>query len=383
MSKRGNSEGGIYQRTSDDRWVGAVHLGWADGKRQRKVIYGRTRTEVAEKMKRLLSDQQQQMPLQSNERLTVGTFLTSWLEDTAKPSVRASTFESYSSHIAKHIIPNVGTVQLTKLTPQHVEKMMATIMKNKLSARTAAHARAILRGALADAVKWGMVARNAAALADPPRVVAPEIVTLTPDEARKFVEGIRSHPEHALYLVTLACGLRLGEVTGLAWQDVDLDAGTVRVRQTLGRGSGEFRIGEPKSRTSRRQLALPEAVVEALKARKTAQKTDKLKAGDVWRNDWDLVFTTAIGEPLNPSSLTRRFRLLLASLKLPQMRFHDLRHSCASLLIAEGVHPRLIMETLGHSQISVTMNLYGHVAPVVQREVADRMGGILAARETA
>ncbi len=185
------------------------------------------------------------------------------------------------------------------------------------------------------------------------------------------------HREAALYIVALACGLRLGEITGLAWQDVDLAAGTLRVRRTLGRRSGEFVIGEPKSRSSRRTLALPAFAIDAMKFHKKRQVAVRLKAGGLWQDRLDLVFTTELGAPLNPSSLTRRFRLTLASLGLPQMRFHDLRHSCASLLIAEGVHPRLIMETLGHSQISLTMNRYAHIAPVVQREVASRMDSLV------
>jgi len=377
VSKRGNAEGSIYQRTSDGKWVGAVHLGWEGGKRQRKTVYGDTRTEVAERMKKLLSDHQQHIPIQTPERLTTAAFLARWLEDTAKPSVRPGTFDSYASYIEHHISPAVGHVKLTKLSPQDVQRMMARIMKAGRSARTAGHARAILRNALGEAVKWGLLARNVAALADPPRTTTIERVTFTPDQARAFFEGIQWDREGALYLLTLACGLRMGEVTGLCWDDMDLEAGTLRVRQTLQRGSGAWRVGEPKSSTSRRQLAIPPVAVEGLRLHRLQQQREREKAGPLWADTMGLVFTTEMGEPVNPSSLTRRFRGKLTTLKLPQMRFHDLRHSCASLLIAQGVHPRLIMETLGHSQIGITMNLYGHVAPIVQREVASQMNDLL------
>jgi integrase len=383
MSKRGNGEGAIYLRQSDGRYVGSVHLGYVAGKRQRKSVYGATRGEVAEKMKTLLREQQQGLPLQTSERLTVATFLTKWLHDTAEPSLRPSSFDSYQSYAEQHIIPAIGRIALTKLTPQDVNGLTTAMTRAKpsgkgLSPRTAAHARAVLRNALADALRWGMVARNVAALSNAPRVQEAEMIAFTPEQAREFVSGIQGHREAALYIVALACGLRLGEITGLAWEDVDFEAGTLRVRQTLGRVSGAFAIGEPKSRNSRRTLALPEFALAALKSHKVRQTEDRLKAGALWCNGLNLVFTTPLGEPLNPSSLTRRFRLALTALKLPQMRFHDLRHSCAALLIAEGVHPRLIMETLGHSQISLTMNRYGHVGQVVQREVAGHMDGLIA-----
>lgn len=380
MSRRGNNEGGIYQRTSDGRYVGAVHLGYLAGKRVRKVVYGKTRPEVSERMKKLLAEQQQGLPLTSSERLTVADFLRRWLTDTVEANVRPSTLASYRSHIEHHVIPSIGKVRLSRLNAQDVERMNKEVVDKGKSPRTAAHARAILRSALADAVKWEMIARNAAALADAPRTVEPELTTLSPGEARQFIAGVRTLREGPLYTLTLACGLRLGEVTGLAWSDIDLKKGTVRVRQTLGRLSGEFVIGEPKSRNSRRTLAVPHFALASLRMHRARRNRERLLAGPLWRDQADLVFTTSLGEPLNPSSLTRRFRATLADLKLPTMRFHDLRHSCASLLIAEGVHPRLIMETLGHSQISLTMNRYAHVAPVVQREVAGRMDGLLRAR---
>jgi integrase len=334
-------------------------------------------------MKAILRDQQQGLPLQTSDRLTVETFLRKWLKDTAEPSLRPAVFDAYSSYVDHHIIPSLGRIPLTRLTPQDVNGLTGLMMRPKpegkgLSPRTAAHARAILRGALSEALRWGMVARNVAALANAPRVQEAEMIAFTPDQARQFVAGVQGNREAALYIVALACGLRMGEVTGLAWEDVDLDVGTLRVRQTLGRRSGEFVIGEPKSRNSRRTLALPEFAIAALRTHKVRQTEDRLKAGGVWANALNLVFTTAVGEPLNPSSLTRRFRAALTEVGLPQMRFHDLRHSCASLLIAEGVHPRLIMETLGHSQISLTMNRYGHVGQAVQREVAGRMDGLMA-----
>jgi integrase len=193
MSKRGKGEGTIYQRESDGRYVGSVQLGYAGGTRKRKTVYGVTRTEVQEKMKAILRDQQQGLPLQTSERLTVATFLTKWLQDTVAPSVRPSSFDSY---VRIHIIPAIGRIPLTRLTPQDVNTLTTGMMRAKptgkgLSPRTAAHARAVLRGALAEALRWGMVARNVAALANAPRVQEAEMIAFTPEQARAFVRGVQ------------------------------------------------------------------------------------------------------------------------------------------------------------------------------------------------
>ena len=290
--------------------------------------------------------------------------------------------DSYGAYVTHHLIPELGRTRLTKLTPGDVERFMSAMLAGGSSPRSVNHARAVLRKALNDAVRSGVLARNAAALAQGPRVPSVERPVLSPQDARRFIEGVRSNHEGALFVLTLACGLRMGEVTGLRWEDLDLRGETLRVRQALQRGSGEWRLVETKSRASRRTLALPDVAISALQEHRQGQLRERLGAEELWGNDWDLVFTTATGDPLNPSSLTRRFRALLKQIGLPDMRFHDLRHSCASLLIAQGVHARVIMEQLGHSQISLTMNTYGHVVAEVQREAAGQMDALLEAESS-
>jgi integrase len=179
-------------------------------------------------------------------------------------------------------------------------------------------------------------------------------------------------------MLALAAGLRQGEALGLHWQDVDLDAGTLRVRVALQRLEGRgLQTVEPKTARSRRSIALPPQVIESLRAHKSRQAQERLLAGSRWQ-DSGFVFTTATGTPLEGSSVTHRFQKLLRRAGLPHLRFHDLRHACASLLLAQGVHPRVVMETLGHSQISLTMNTYSHVIPALQRDATERMDAILA-----
>lgn len=379
MAKRGQNEGSIYQR-DDGRWCAQVTLGYVDGKRKRKYLYGDTRKEVAEQLKVVLRDQQQGLPV-ATERQTLGEYLDRWLTDVAKPKVRPKTYHSYAQLVRLHLKPALGRHQLGKLEPQHVQAMMNAKIKAGLSPRTVQYLRAVLRRALGQALKWGMVARNVATLVDPPRVVQPEIQPLDPDQARQFLEAVRGDRLEALYAVALALGLRQGETLGLRWRDVDLDLGIVQVRVALQRVNGEKpRLVEPKTRQSRRTLPLPEALVVQLRSQRTRQREEHLLAGPRWEGqDWDLVFTNTLGGPLDARHLVRAFKAHLVRAGLPDIRFHDLRHSCASLLLAQGVHPRTVMEVLGHSTITLTMNTYSHVIPQAQRQAVELLQGLFAA----
>ena len=226
-------------------------------------------------------------------------------------------------------------------------------------------------------LKWGLVARNAASLVDGPRVPHSEIQPFTPEEARSFLEAVKQERLAGLYCVAIAAGLRQGEALGLTWEDIDLEAGTVSVRQALHYARGAFHLVEPKTPRSRRTIALPAVAVAALRRHRARHAEERLAAGSLWENDWGLVFTTTAGRPLQGPAVTRGFQQVLARAGLRRQRFHDLRHACASLLLSEGVHPRVVMETLGHSQIGLTMNTYSHVLPALQREAAERMDRVL------
>ena len=369
MARRGNGEGSIIRR-SDGRWCGALSL---EGGR-RKFLYGRTRHEVATRMAAALTDHEQGL-LVTGKRQTLGQFLVRWLQDSVKPTVRPKTYTSYSQLLRIHILPALGAVPLAKLDPPHVQRFLNDkLAEGRLSARTIQYLHAVLRAALGQAMKWRLVSVNVATLVDPPRAVRREVRALSPAEARAVLEATRGDWLEALYTLALAVGLRQGEALGLHWKDVDLEAGILRVRVALQRVEGRgLQIVEPKTARSRRTIVLPPQVVESLRAHKSRQA----KAGFGWHDD-DLVFTTAIGTPLEGSSVTHRFQKLLRRADLPHLRFHDLRHACASLLLAQGVHPRVVMEILGHSQISLTMNTYSHVIPALQRDAAERMDAILA-----
>lgn len=222
------------------------------------------------------------------------------------------------------------------------------------------------------------MSRNVARLAEPPRLPHREVHSLTVDQARVLLEAIRGERLEGLYLVALGTGLRQGEILGLGWAEVDHRAGTLTVCHALQRVAGSLTLVEPKSATSRRTIALPGFVAAALRAQQNRQRRERLLAGSRWHEDpRELVFTTTIGTPLDGITVTRRFQALLVTAGLPRQRFHDLRHACASILLAQGVAPRVVMETLGHSQISLTLNTYSHVIPALGRAAADEMDAAL------
>ena len=375
--RRGHGEGSIYQRESDGKWCISVNLGWADGKRKRKVIYGKTRKAVAEQLKVVLRDQQQGLPV-AIERQTVGQFLDRWLVDVAKPSLRPKTYHSYAALVRLHLKPALGHIQLGKLEPGQVQAMMNAKLASGLSPRTVQYLRAVLRRAIGQALKWGQVSRNVVILTDSPRMVRLEMQTLTPTQAHAFLDSVKGERLEGLYAVALAMGLRQGEALGLRWQDVDLDGGTLHVRVALQRVRGDQpRLVEPKTRQSRRSLPMPPAVTAQLRAHRTRQTEERLVAGPAWQGGpWGLVFCTATGGPLDARHVVYYFKRQLGRAGLPDIRFHDLRHSCASLLLAQNVHPRVVMEILGHSTITMTMNTYAHVLPEAQRQAAALMDGL-------
>lgn len=373
MGRRGNQEGSIRKR-KDGRWEGRISV---DG-RQRS-FYGKTRVEVTRKIREAQRKVDRGLPL-ADERITLGNYLDQWLASSVSPSVRPATYSSYESHVRIHLKPALGKVPLAKLQPQHVQRLMNDKLDAGLSANTVLRIRATLRRALNQAIKWGTIDRNVATLVDPPKAEKYRVEAVTPEEATAIIDAVKDHRLGGLYILLLGTGLRLGEGLGLRWDDVDLEARTLTVRKALQKVDSEFKLVEPKSDQSRRTLILPDFVVSSLRQHRATQNRERLASGSEW-SDWNLVFTTAAGRPLDDSNVHHAFRRLLDSAGLRSLRLHDLRHGCASLLLAKGVSPRVVMETLGHSQISLTMNTYAHVMPALQREAAEKMDEVLSGED--
>jgi integrase len=309
--------------------------------------------------------------------LTLAAFLDGWLADVVRLSVRPKTYVSYRSIVRLHLAPGLGEIPLTELRPGEVQAYLNAKAVSGLAPRTVAYHRNVLRQALGHAERTELIGRNVAKLALPPRIPRREVRPLSPEEARTFLAAITGERLEALYLVALGVGLRQGEILGLRWSDVDLDEGTIRVHQALQRVEGAFTFVEPKSITSRRLVPLPAIVRDALLAHRVRQGAEGAGTGRASAEFADLVFTTTVGTPFDGISVTRRFQRILKAAGLPRQRFHDLRHACASLLLAQGVPARVVMETLGHSQISLTLNTYSHVIPALGREAASRMDEVL------
>lgn len=372
MAKRGNKEGSIRLRR-DGRWEGRVTVSG-----RRRSVYGRTRDDVRRQVVQAMSDEARGVPT-SSRSLRVDKFLDTWLEESVRPTVRPRTFASYSMQVRVHIKPAVGRHALAKLTPRHVQEMLNDMTSGGLAPASVVYTRAVLRRALSQALKWGLVSLNAAALVDPPRSRRYEPQPLSPDQARTFLRAIQGDRLRALFYLALGLGLRQGELLGLCWPDVDLETETLRVRHALQRVGGQLQLVEPKTERAKRTLSIPPIVAAQLRLHRDEQAQERAHAGQEWV-ETGFVFTTTIGTPLDGSALTRRFQRLLRDNGLPRQRFHDLRHACATFLLSQGLSPRVVMETLGHSQISLTMNTYSHVLPEMQREAASRMDALLTAR---
>ncbi len=374
MAKRGNGEGSIYQR-KDGRWVGSVHVLTPDGRRVRKSAYGATRKEVAAKLTELISKTQKGQAVSEDTR-RVGEYLEAWLTDVVRHRLRPTTYHSYSINVRNHLIPGLGRKRLGTLRPGDVRTFLVAKREEGLSARTVQYLHAILRAALQHAVREELLSRNVAKLVQPGPVRRDEINPLTAVEARALLTAAKDHRFYPLYAVAVALGLRRSEALGLSWADVDLVGRTLTVRQTLHRSDGQLVLFAPKTARSRRTIPLPAICVDALRAHHQRQNTDRAQAGERWQ-ETGLVFTTTIGTPIEPRNLNRHFYALCAKAGVRKVRLHDLRHTCASLLLAQGVPARVVMELLGHSAIAVTMNVYSHVMPVVSRDAADKIGMLL------
>jgi integrase len=311
--------------------------------------------------------------------VTVGEFLDQWMADVVQPSVRPWTYKGYEVHVRLHIKPVLGRLPLDALSPRHVQGLLNKKLSEGLSPKTVRYIRGTFRTALRQATRWGLIGRNPVDAVDGPKVERYEIQPFSREEARQFLSAIRGDRLEALYSVALTMGLRQGEALGLRWQDVDLELGYLHVRKQLQRFDGQFQLVEPKTPRSRRMIALPGSIVTSLREHKDRQRDERQAAGERWQ-DSNLVFTTDRGRPLDGTVVSHTFHRVLDRACLPQRRFHDLRHSCATLLLVQGVSPRVVMDVLGHSQIALTMNTYTHVLPELRREAADRMEALIGDR---
>ena len=362
MARRGHGEGSIYQR-KDGRWVANIML----ENRKRKYIYGKTRKEVQEKLKVALRELEQGT-LVTGPQQTVAQYLHEWLM-VHKQVIRPRSYERYEAIIRLHLVPKLGKLPLQKLTGQHLQRLYTEKLESGLSSTTVSAIHSMLHTALDDAIKLDILTRNVCEAVSPPRKVHKEMKPLHPEQVRQLLEAAKGHPQEALFILALATGMRRGELLGLKWQDINFERSVLQVQRALTRmptGLG-YKETEPKTRKSRRSIVLTAFAVEALKKHQARQLEMKKAAGDAWE-EHDYVFCTTIGKHLHPGhDVLEELKKLLKKAGLPDVRFHDLRHSTATLLLSKGVHPKVVQEILGHSEISMTLDTYSHVLPTMQK----------------
>ena len=377
MSRRGRGEGSIYRR-QDGIWVGAIELESETGARRRRYVYGKTRGEVAHRQRDALALASKGVQL-APERLTVAEFLRTWVTDRVPGTVAVRTSHLYAHAVERYLVPTLGQRRLSRLSPTDVARMLSFLEEKGYSPSTRRMARATLRRALRVAEQEGLVDRNVAAIAEGPRVPKRDGRTLTPEQARTFVEAVRGDRLEAAYVLALTLGLRRGEVLGLRWSDLE-DRGNdllVHVRQQLLRDHQGVRLAELKTAGSRRSLPLARPAIEALERHRVRQEAEEVVRGARWRNDAELIFTSTVGTPLDPEAFGRTVPRITKSAGLGHWSIHELRHSCASLLLAMEVPLEVVADQLGHSSIRVTKDVYGHLLPGARAKAAEAMRRVI------
>jgi len=354
-----------------------------EGKRRRKWHRaGSTREEAEEKLAEIVGSVYRGSYVEPS-RVTVGSFLVDEWLPAVRVSLKPSTAKLYETLLSAYVVPELGTVKLQQLTPARLNRFYGTLLASGrragaggLSPTSVRGVHRVLHRALRDALRWDRVTKNAAELADPPRAERPELNAWGLEDLASFIAGAAGDEHGALWLLLATTGMRRGEVLGLKWADIQLDESRVSVRRTLSYVGTQPVLSEPKTSSSRRLVAIPAETVAALRAHRARQAEVRLAVGRGYR-DKGFVFADVAGEPLRPATVSRVFGRLVARLGLPKLTVHGLRHSWATAALAQGVHPKVVSEVLGHSSISVTLDVYSHASPAMQetavQTVADRL----------
>jgi len=347
-NKRGQNEGTIYKR-KDGSWAAQVSI---QGRRLTK--YTKTQSEARTWLRTTLSQVDNGITF-LGAQMVLGKYLEQWLV-TVKTSVRPKTYEQYKQIVTSHIVPILGRIKLKDVRPDHIQSLYNNKLKSGTSNRTVRMIHSVLHVSLAQALKMGLIGRNPADAVTRPKLVKKEMKTLTDTQVQTLLLAVRGTRYEALYLLAVTTGIRQGELLGLKWADLDWVTRHLSVQRQLQRLPGHGMVfSEPKSASGRRVIALGSATIEKLREHYKHQQLERLAAGELWIEN-DLIFPTIIGTPIEGSNLIRTFKSLLRAYNLPNIRYHDLRHTAATLMLQQGIHPKVVQERLGHSQISMTLD---------------------------
>jgi len=380
--RRPAGDGSVY-KAADGRWRGVVDLGWVDGKRRRKYVAGATQAEALDKLRQ--AQRAAAAGVVTDDRITVGAFLDRWRTLNLPGSVASGTLDDYADTIRLHLAPAIRKKRLSGLNVTDIDRLWASKRAAGYKPNSIRIMRSVLRKALAQAEREGLVTRNVAALSQPPRVAQPEGRSLSIQQATTLLDAAKGNRLEVAFLILLSYGLRRGELLGLAWADFDAKAGTLAVRQAVTtrksshRGGGDtggrearIELSPLKTRRSRRVLFLTPGIIAALGEHGARQQVEREVAGDLWV-DHGLIFTTRIGTPIDPDNFAKRFVQLCKTAGLGHWHPHEARHSAASVMLAQGVPLEVVSEVLGHSSIYITKDVYGHLVEGAKRDAAERM----------
>ncbi|WP_197377555.1 tyrosine-type recombinase/integrase [Mycolicibacterium baixiangningiae] len=377
MRKRANGEGSVRQR-ANGRWEGRLSfLDPATGKRRSVSVYGGTAAECRRELKKVRDRIEGGQPVKDAPD-TVGAWLARWRASSLAASDRKPTTKSLYDSLSRTHLERaaIGAKRLDRLKPSDVEAMIVALRAKGLSDSTVRQVYTVLRQALDVAVRDGLLASNPVAKVKRPTVARKEATYLSPADVSRLLDAARSMRYYLAVLLMAATGLRRGEVCGLAWSDVDLSKGELRVRHTLSRVDGHLVLTGPKTDRSRRRVPLHAGVVTELKAWRKQQVAERLAAGDQW-TDTGVVFCTELGTMVDPRNLLRTVELAAKKAKIEKVGAHTMRHSAAVAWLESGVHIKAAADLLGHSSISITGDLYGHTSDDMARSAVDGLGAAL------
>ncbi len=374
--RRGHNEGSIYYVPERDRWVVEV----STGPGRRKKFYCKTKQEAVKKKADVLRELEKGT-LAGGPQRKLKDYLEDWIENVHKNNIRISTYVKYKKLI-KYIVADLGDVWLQKLTPEQVQRFYTKKREDGLSSKTIHEIHGVLHLALKNAVRWNYVSRNVCDLVDSPRVVSREGTPLTLEQATRLLKGIRGHRLEVVLMMAVITGMRKGEIIALRWSNIDLERRVLRVLHTVDYIPPYGYVeNEPKTRAGKRTINLPDFFITMLTQHRLKQEKQRRNVGDAWENR-DLVFPDLKGGYLNPIHVLRMFKKILEQANLPHMHFHDLRHSAATILIGMGINPKVIQELLGHSDISITLGIYGHLFPSMQQDVVEKWQDVFGEKRT-
>jgi integrase len=376
MRRRESGEGSVFQRRSDGLWSATLELGWQDGKRQRKTLYGASKRQVLERLKEAQKQREAGVVLQTSKQ-TYEQLVTQWLTTVQKTKVAPGTYAREEVIVRRHLIPKLGKLPLEKVSAQTIQAYIAGANENHAPA-TVRLQFSVLHSSLEYAAKIGLIARNSAKYAVLPRPVKPNRRSLTVPEVQRLIERAADDPRGALYILAISTGMRIGELLALRWDDIDLSKCVVRVERKALHLGKQLIEDSPKSAAGRRTIDLTPDAAAILQRHRQAQREARMRS-EQWERP-DLVFTAGNGKPQRANNITSSiFPRFLREAGLPRITFHELRHSFISFMLSNGENISVVARIVGHSDVSMTLRRYRHLLPHEEQNAMKRYGDFLAA----